>query len=372
MTSEHIVNPTQAIDDIVVNLQIGRPTLYVGPVGVGKTDAWHAAGKRMASLTGAPYPVLDIRASQLDPTDIAVPMPDNTTGRTKLFLADWLPRRERDGEQGIILFDEYTDASVGVQAALNQLVLEGKLAGGAYDLRRDAGPGWRIGATGNRSGDRAAAGRVSRASGNRFAIMVAGVDAKAWVAWAKANGIAPELIAFVERAIMEGKGEAILHKYPEGNGGDATPFPTPRSIAACSPYLDSALNLSLAQIRRHFIYNVGVDWTESFMVFLRSYRLMPDVALILSDPDHAPVHTDSAVNYALCVTLAARMDRGNIAAIAAYAKRLHPEYRAALWNTAIARTDTLAGPQGKDIAMGEIIMATPEYIAHCVSQSNGD
>lgn len=357
MTIETTIS--QAIDDIVTNFKILRPVLFVGPVGVGKTDAIRQAAAAYAKETGKPFPVIDRRASQMDATDLTLPMPDEASGRIRNFVPDWLPRVDRDGDQGVILLDELTDAQIATQAGFNQLILERELPG--YRLP----DGWRVAATGNRTIDRAAAGRVSRATANRFAVMVAMVDAKAWVAWAMGAGIAPELIAYIQQAIVQGLGDETLHKYPDSTAGDATPFPTPRSIAACSPYLLPSLGLSVDAIRRQVAYNTGEDWAQGFMAFLRSYRLAPDLQLILSDPKSAPVHADSAINYALAVGLAGRMDTQNVDAIATYAKRMPAEQAAALWQIATSRTDAVG-----DTTMGEMLMETKQHVQHMMDMRN--
>lgn len=356
-----MVNAETAAVDMVAHMLVYRPFLFVGPVGVGKTQSSYAAARAMSARLGAPFAVIDKRASQMDATDISLPMPDASTGRIINYVPDWLPRVERDGEFGLLLFDEYTDAPISVQAALNQLVLERTLPGG-YRLP----DGWRIGATGNRSIDRAASGKVSRASANRFAIMGAVVDAKAWVAWATRNGIAPILVAFVSAAIAQGKGDEMIHKYPQGNSSDAEAFVTPRSIAAFSAYLDPALGLSRDEIRRHASYNCGDEWALAFSTFASSYALLPDINAILANPLTAPLHNDASVNYILAVTLAGKMEPSNVKTIAAYAARMGAEYASALWSTATSRTDVMIGSE----AIGAVLRDTREHVAHMVEMRN--
>lgn len=354
-----------AANDLYTNWQVRRTMFLTGPVGVGKTSIVHQLAERVARETGATCKVIDKRASQMAPTDVTLPFPDPATGLVRTFVPDWLPRVDRDGAQGILMLDELSDAPVSVQAPLNQLVLEGKLPG--YELPT----GWLVIATGNRMSDRAAAGKVSRATANRFAIIPVGVSARAVADYFASIGVCTPIVAFIQQAIMEGRGDECVHKYPDTTSGDALSFPTPRSIHACDPYVKLAMAGQLGddELRRQIGYNVGEQWAEGFMAFWRSWKLLPDLNAILADPDTAPVHGDSAVNYALSVALASKMDLTNVGAIARYAKRLRGDYRASMWSSVIGRTDK--APSGQ--AWGEILAATPEYIAHMIDQrNNGD
>src|SRR5215471_4543131 len=93
---------TQAAADIAIHLQIGRPVLLTGPVGVGKTDVARAAahawfdwlvktGQLNAKQIANGLLIVDRRASQMTATDVTLPFPDHATGRVRNFVPDWLP-----------------------------------------------------------------------------------------------------------------------------------------------------------------------------------------------------------------------------------------------------------------------------------------
>jgi hypothetical protein len=334
-----------AAADLSVNLDAFIPTVVIGPVGVGKTDlVRQCAAKRN-------WPVIDKRASQMDATDVQLPMPDTATGLIATYVPAWLPIAARDGNEGILMLDELTDASLSVQAALNQLILERELPG--YRLPE----GWRIVATGNRGQDKAAAQKISRAMSNRLAIIEIEVDVAAWLAWAVSN-VSPILVAYIQSAAQKGKAEGLnaLHRYPEKAGSDAIAFVTPRSLARCDKYLRMNPMPKDTQLRRLFAQNIGEDNSDALMNFLATYRLAPNVDAIMIDPMNVHVPHEPSINYAIGVGLVSRLTMANIATIATYIKRVDSLYQAAFWSLAIAKDD--------------MFRTTAEHVAFKINQDN--
>lgn len=343
-----------AANDIAVNLRLNKRILLVGPVGVGKTDvAIQAAHKWAKSVHGvAKCPIIDRRVSQMVGTDTQLPFPNQADGKIDTFIPRWLPDVTRDGLFGTLLLDEFTDGKQDTQAAFNQLILEGRL--GEYVLP----DGWRIIATGNRQADKGNAQKVSRASSNRFVVMIIMVDVKSWLDWAIANGICPELVSYVQTAATQyaaanqSEGKAI-HQYPDGAGSDAIAFLTPRSLARCNDYFP--LNLPDPELRRQLSYNIGDDVANAIMNHLQSYRLLPDLNAIIADPANAIVHREPSVNYMMTVGLVSRLTYANLPSIAVYVRRMSPAYQAAFWSNAKAKDDGFTN--------------TPEHIAYLIGQS---
>jgi hypothetical protein len=347
---------SQATADLMVNLELSIATLIVGPVGVGKTDIVKQCADKLRSKVYGSQRVLviDKRASQMEPTDLAVPMPDIATRRVIACLQEWLPDSVLAAQYDIIILflDELTDAFLSVQAALNQLILDRELPG--YRLPDNV----RIVATGNRASDKAASQKVSRAMANRLAIMSVDVDVKAWIDWAIASGISPILIAYIQNADRQGKGKDILHAYPTASGSDAIAFPTPRSWARCDKYLRMANAPNDTQLRRLIAQNVGDDAADAFMVFLATYRLVPNVDLILRDPVNASIPREPSTKYAINVALVSRLTLGNLATVATYMKRNEALYQAAFWSLAIAKDESFR--------------TTAEHVAFKINQSSDD
>lgn len=345
---------SHAAIDIAVNLKLNKRILLVGPVGVGKTDVAKQAADAwaLAEHGVAKCPIIDRRVSQMQGTDVQLPFPNASDGMIDTFIPRWLPDLKRDGPFGVLLLDEYTDGKNDILAALNQLNLEGRL--GDYVFL----DGWRIIATGNRQKDKANAQKISRASANRFVVMSIMVDVKAWINWAMANGICPELISYVQTVQMQlataGKPESdAIHHYPDVAGSDAIAFLTPRSLARCNDYFP--LNLPDTELRRQLSYNVGDDCANSIMNHLQTYRLMPDLNAILADPLNATVHREPSLNYILGVGLVSQLTYANLPAIASYIKRLSAGYQSVFWSNAKA----------KDAGFEK----TSEHVSYLISQA---
>src|SRR5258708_10753558 len=145
------------------------PAFMHGPPGVGKSDA----GRQLSNEMKVGF--IDLRASRLLPEDVSgIPVPDLERRVAVWLEAAFWPRIERDGDKGIIMFDELSDTSKAVQTALYQVILDRRI--GDFCLP----PGWWPVAAGNRREDRAAAQALSTALANRFAHIDVTVDYDCW------------------------------------------------------------------------------------------------------------------------------------------------------------------------------------------------
>jgi MoxR-like ATPase len=193
-----------------------RPVFLWGAFGVGKSSIVQSIVASLSEQTGKQWGLIDVRASQLDAVDTRG-IPDLVDGRTAFALPDWLPRVDRDGEQGILFTDELLLGSASVQASLYQLINDRQL--GDYVLPE----GWRIIAASNRSCDGAGVhGRQDAALMTRFSVQLNVVpDVDEWVNFAGSAGYAPEVIAFIAnrgKPVLKGNGSidqaGLLHEYP--------------------------------------------------------------------------------------------------------------------------------------------------------------
>ena len=111
------------------------PVMLWGPPGVGKSQMIAQVAERHG------VPVIDIRLSQMEPSDLrGIPFRNGDT-------VEWappamLPDAERHGPRGVLFLDEITSAPPSVSAAAYQLILDRKL--GAYEVPE----GWAIFAAG--------------------------------------------------------------------------------------------------------------------------------------------------------------------------------------------------------------------------------
>lgn len=176
------MKPSRLFDVLEKLLGERWPVFIWGPPGVGKSSVVRQIAERRS------LPLLDVRASLLDPTDLRG-IPSITDGRAVWCPPSFLPGP--DQEAGILFFDELNAAPPLVQASLYQLTLDRRV--GEYTLP----DGWRIIAAGNREQDRAITFRMPSALSNRFVHLDFEVDFDDWRAWANQAGIDPLVVGFL-------------------------------------------------------------------------------------------------------------------------------------------------------------------------------
>lgn len=139
-----------------------RKTVFLwGAPGIGKSTAIRDAAKRLQKKYGEEFRVIDIRLSQMDPTDLGgIPVPKD--GTMERYYPSWWPTEGR----GIIFFDEMNKGTPSVQAAAYQMVLDRKM--GSVPL----GDGWIVVAAGNRSEDKVVVYELDTALQNRFSLHI--------------------------------------------------------------------------------------------------------------------------------------------------------------------------------------------------------
>lgn len=329
-------NIAQAARALVINAKHRKPTMLLGAPGIGKSDIVNSVALELG------WSLIDIRVSQKDAVDTrGLPVADLENGTTRWLVPSDLPNEQRDGAQGILFLDELTNAPMSVQAALYQLVLDRRL--GDYVLPY----GWIVFAAGNRTSDKSAAQRLSKALADRFTIINVDVDVDAWLSWAASKSLAPELRAFIAMR------RQLLSTIDAGQ----EQFATPRSVARLSDYLTDS-TLSLAELRMMITCNVGDDWAGEFMPFLSMFRTLPAIADIIRDPANAvvPSASEPSLLYAIACALADSATRANFPAIMVYANRMPVEYRELLVSDATSRVVELK--------------ETPAYINNAIARAS--
>lgn len=243
-----------ALDASVAVMLRGHP-------GVGKSTL-AAELARDAAL-----PLIDIRLAQRDPAELGgVYFPDHASRTLTLLAPDWV--RQACDAPALVFLDEINAATTRLhQAAAYQIVLERRV--GPFRFH----PGTRVMAAGNLADDQALATPLSAALANRFAHLTLRVDADAWLAWATAEGLAPELLAYVSRY-----GDPVLYEAPSDDG----PSPSPRSWAMASALLASAPpDGPDATLRKRAVAAcVGASAAERLWAFLTIFRRVNPARII--------------------------------------------------------------------------------------------
>src|SRR4051794_1190224 len=167
---------------VVKTMAHRQSLLLLSPPGVGKSDTVHQAaaeaGLECRSLLG----------TQIAPEDVSgIP---RIVGERSVFCPPRVLLPE-DPRPFCLFLDELPACSPDIQKAFYPLLLERRL--GEHLL--PAGT-WVV-AAGNRAEDRALVRSLSSALVNRLFLLPVRVDHQEWLEWAKANGIRPEIRAFL-------------------------------------------------------------------------------------------------------------------------------------------------------------------------------
>lgn len=302
LLKEHECTIAEAAELTRMLIAEGDPVMLWGPPGVGKSDS-----VRQIALADFQGNLIDIRTNIREPVDVrGIPVPCMKTGTTKWLVPDELPQVKRDGERGILFLDEINTGTSQMMAVMFGLVLDRRV--GDYTLP----PGWVIVAAGNRVIDRAAAQRMPTALRNRFAHCFVAPDVDAWANWANRFNIAPELVAFIRLR------RELLHVMPKG---DENAFPTPRSWARCSKYVQASKKHRL----RLFAAHVGDAYAAELDGFIELYQSLGSLEDIIKDPKNAKLPTEPSARYAVCTGLARLAKKENFANVVTFAERLPRE-----------------------------------------------
>src|SRR5262249_20302995 len=176
------MKPSRILEVIDSLFETRWPVFLWGPPGAGKSSIVRLAAERRE------LPLLDVRASLLDPTDLRG-IPAVVDGRAVWCPPSFLPAP--DAPPGLLFFDELNAAPALVQASLYQLTLDRRV--GEYELP----PGWRIVAAGNRAEDQSVTFRMPTALANRFIHLDFEADFEDWRAWAGPAGVHPLVVGFL-------------------------------------------------------------------------------------------------------------------------------------------------------------------------------
>lgn len=308
----------EAADLMEIMTEENDSVMLWGAPGLGKSAIVHQLGARKNRK------VIEYRANLREPVDVrGIPVPDLKTGLTRWLVPEELPTVARDGEESYLFLDEINTASPQMMAVLMQLVLDRKV--GDYVLPE----GCKVIAAGNRVSDRAAAQRMPTALRNRFAHLFITADVGAWCDWANANGVAPEMVAFIRLR------RELIHRMPKG---DENCFPTPRSLTKAAKYVNVT---NIGRRQKLFAAHVGADVAGELNGFIELYQSLGDLEDIVANPETARVPTEASQLYAVCTGLGRLATRKNFGQIMKYAARVRDEQQVLLVHDATVRDPKL-------------------------------
>ena len=198
-----------------------RPIFGLGKGGIGKTESIMDLAKKKLKIG-----YVDIRLLLYSETDLkGIPYPSADHTRTIWLQNDILPTVEKDGETGILVFDEITSCARSVRTAAYQLLNERRL--GEYVLP----DGWMVVCLGNGEEDGGDFQGMEGNFANRCSVFNVVPDVEAWKLWAHASNVNPLVIGYVSWKPGD------LHSYDPENETELL-FASPRSWTAVSNILN--------------------------------------------------------------------------------------------------------------------------------------
>ena len=325
ISADYTLRPSELADTLAVMVEARQPVIVWGPPGAAKS----MIAKQVANDTGRQY--VDVRALLLDPVDLrGIPWRD-TDGRTRWASPCFLPPTNDTGKW-LINLEELPSAVPMVQAALYQLTLDRKV--GEYELPDGAS----LIACGNRESDRGVVHRMPTPLASRFVHLEIKVDPEDWCAWAASNGIAPEVLFFIQLR------PELLHQFEPQSREKA--FACPRTWEFVSNILQHRGSLSPDVERALFRGTVGEAAAVEFCAFLQVWRELPHPRAVLSDPENAEIPQNSSALIALCGALYRLAKDTNFDSIVTYAMRLRKEVGVFLVDSSIRKDPDLQRTPG--------------------------
>ena len=325
ISADYTLRPSEIADVLALLVEARQPTMVWGPPGAAKS----MIAQQVAASCNRRYG--DIRAPLLDAVDLrGIPWRDDD-GRTRWAPPVFLPPTAST-DLWMLNLDELPSAVPMVQVALYQLLLERKC--GEYSLPEGAS----LIACGNRQTDRGVVHRMPTPLSNRLVHLEIRVDVDDWLKWGAANGIAPEVLFFIQYE------PDLLHQFDPQSKEHA--FPTPRSWEFASNIVKRRNGLDAEVERSLFRGTVGEAAAVEFTAFLKVWRELPHPKAILNDPENADIPENASALMALCGALYKMASDVNFDAIVTYATRLRREVGESLVGSCVRREPDLQRSPG--------------------------
>ncbi len=318
-----MVTPSIGTIELYKQLQIllksDMPVFIHGSPGIGKSYIVNDIAKKND------LELVDVRLSQLYAVDLRG-IPTITNNQTVWMPPVFLPLDENSS--GILFLDELNSASLSVQAAIYQLVLDRKI--GEYSLPRN----WKIVCAGNKINDKGIVFKLPSPLVNRMVHLLLEAKYDDFKNWAILNNIHSYILGF-----LGFRPDLLSSEVP--NATETNPaFCTPRAWSMMSNILKTESNVNLIS---PIIYGtVGYAAAVEFISFIKVYKTLPNIDDILNGTCEIIPSEPSAL-YALCSAVIEKYENTNQAInIFAYSKSLPVEFAVMLIKDLIVKDENIA------------------------------
>ena len=265
------------------------PVMVHGPAGGGKSSIVRQVQKKIARENEIDFGLIDVRLSQMEPSDIRGVMWPSKDKQSSVWLTpSFLPQ---DPEwTGILFLDEINNAPPLVQSAAYQLILDRRI--GEYQLPE----GVAIVAAGNRMSDKGVFFKMPAPLANRLIHMTLELSADVWKLWAYANGIHPDVISFISF-----RKEAALHNFNPSS--DSPAFASPRTWE----YTSDILSWEIGESEKFDLFcgAIGDGLATEFSAYRQiSKELVPVETILDLGQDYTlPIQEDVSIVHAINTAL---------------------------------------------------------------------
>ncbi|WP_181454291.1 AAA family ATPase [Halomonas sp. SL1] len=267
--------------------QLIAPLMLWGSPGIGKSRVV----REVCEAAGIGF--VDVRLSQMEPVDLrGIPVPDGDS--VKWLVASHWPRDPES--RGILLLDELSAADRSMQVAAYELLLDRRL-GDLYQLP----DGWLAVAAGNGVEDHAVSAPMSSALANRLLHLDVEADIESWSAYAVAQGIHPDILAFLR----------FKPEYLLANEDTSHAWASPRSWERVSALLMSEAHLDEATERLMIHGLVGETACHEFMAFRDLSHEKVDIPAMLRGEVPVSIPTRTDLKLAFCAAVSQHVWKGD-------------------------------------------------------------
>lgn len=296
MINTRSCTPSEAISAISTLWPLGYAVMLWGKPGVGKSQlVTQLAARKNAELR-------DVRLSQKTASDIGgLPALNHEEKQTTFYLPDFLPRKD---EPGILFLDELPGADEQTRIAAYGLILERRVSN--YKLPDQ----WRIIAAGNRPEDGAISCDFGTAMNDRLVHIVIEPSKDDWLAWAMANDIATEVMAFIQVR------PDLLTGTSDMQRADHAIMPSPRSWERVSAVWKNVVGKREREVLICGI--IGDSAAHDFLTLADELKSLASVEQIISTPRrqlHKVIPTKINSLYGMAYALAASVSAEKLSKI---------------------------------------------------------